>query len=168
MVSNISLVAWLLVPDSVILLMLKERFLYIDCIIGYIMDGFPRTIPQAEGLADLLENMNEELDVVIVLEAADHDIVKRLSSRRSCKGCGRVYNLIFDPPENEEICGDCGKELYLRVDDQPDTIQKRLKVYRKQTEPLIHFYKNQGKVQSVNSEGSIESVRTSIIQCLNF
>lgn len=157
-----------LVSDTVILMMMKERLLNEDCSNGYILDGFPRTIPQAEELANLLENMKQKLDVVIVLEAGDKDIVNRLSSRRSCKGCGRVYNLIFDRPENEKICGDCGKELYLRVDDQPDTIQKRLKVYRNQTEPIIQFYKHQGKVQSVNSEGSIESVRTAIIQCLNY
>ena len=135
-----------LVPDEVILGMMETRLSESDCQNGYILDGFPRTIPQAEGLEKLLSQMSKDLDSVLVLNV-DHDkIVGRLSSRRSCKDCGAVYNILFDPPEQEGICNSCNGELYLRDDDRPDTIRKRLSVYTSQSDPLFEFYSQMDKV----------------------
>jgi len=148
-----------LVPDEVILGMMETRLSESDCQNGYILDGFPRTIPQAEGLEKLLSQMSKDLDSVLVLNV-DHDkIVGRLSSRRSCKDCGAVYNILFDPPEQEGICNSCNGELYLRDDDRPDTIRKRLSVYTSQTEPLIEFYSQKDKVKSIDGSGNIGDVR---------
>ena len=117
-----------LVPDSIILDMMQKRLTEQDCKNGYILDGFPRTIPQAEGLDNLLKGVNQQLDHVIVMDVPDNLIITRLSNRRSCKGCGQVYNLIFEPPENAGKCNNCNEELYLREDDNPATIQQRLTV----------------------------------------
>ena len=153
-----------LVPDSVILDMMKKRLDEEDCGNGYILDGFPRTIPQAEGLNDLLNEMNKILDHVVVMDVPDNLIITRLSNRRSCKGCGHVYNLIFEPPANAGKCNECNEELYLREDDNPTTIQKRLTVFHQQTEPVIKYYSNQGIVKVIDSKGSIDSIRTAIIK----
>ena len=153
-----------LVPDSVILDMMKKRLDEEDCGNGYILDGFPRTIPQAEGLNDLLNEMNKILDHVVVMDVPDNLIITRLSNRRSCKGCGHVYNLIFEPPANAGKCNECNEELYLREDDNPTTIQKRLTVFHQQTEPVIKYYSNQGIAKVIDSKGSIDSIRTAIIK----
>ena len=153
-----------LVPDSVILDMMKKRLIEGDCSNGYILDGFPRTIPQAEGLNDLLNEMNNNLDHVVVMDVPDNLIITRLSNRRSCKGCGHVYNLIFEPPANAGKCNECNEELYLREDDNPTTIQKRLTVFHQQTEPVIKYYSNQGIAKVIDSKGSIDSIRTAIIK----
>ena len=118
-----------LFPDSIILNMMKKRLAEQDCRNGYILDGFPRTIPQAEGLDFLLDNLNQKLDQVVVMDVPDNLIITRLSNRRSCKECGQVYNLIFEPPKNAGKCNNCNNELYLREDDNPATIQQRLNVY---------------------------------------
>lgn len=148
-----------LVPDEVILGMMKTRLNESDCQNGYILDGFPRTIPQAEGLEKLLSQMSKDLDSVLVFNADYDEIVSRLSSRRSCKDCGAVYNLLFDPPEQEGTCNSCNSELYLRDDDRPETIRKRLTVYTSQTEPLIEFYSKKNKVKSIDGSGDIGDVR---------
>ena len=153
-----------LVPDSVILDMMKKRLIEGDCSNGYILDGFPRTIPQAEGLNDLLNEMNNNLDHVVVMDVPDNLIITRLSNRRSCKGCGQVYNLIFEPPANAGKCNDCNEELYLREDDNSATIQERLTVFHQQTEPVIKYYSNQGIAKVIDSKGSIDSIRTAIIK----
>jgi len=153
-----------LVPDSVILDMMKKRLDEEDCGNGYILDGFPRTIPQAEGLNDLLNEMNKILDHVVVMDVPDNLIITRLSNRRSCKGCGHVYNLIFEPPANAGKCNECNEELYLREDDNPTTIQKRLTVFHQQTEPVIKYYSNQGIAKVIDSKGSIDTIRTAIIK----
>ncbi|MBC8214792.1 MAG: adenylate kinase [Candidatus Marinimicrobia bacterium] len=156
-----------LVPDDVILGMMKNRLQEDDCKNGYILDGFPRTIPQARGLDKLLTEMNENLDVVLVITVANEEVIKRLSSRRSCKNCGAVYNLMFDPPKTEGICNQCNGELYQRDDDKPETITKRLEIYSRQTEPLVDFYTKQNLVKSVIGLGTIQEVKNNISSILN-
>ena len=148
-----------LVPDSVILGMMESRFNDSDCKSGYILDGFPRTIPQAEGLDNLLNNMGQQIDSVLVLDVNHEEIVKRLSSRRSCKECDTVYNLLFDPPASEGICDKCEGVLYQRDDDKPETIQQRLAVYSEQTSPLIDFYTQKGLAKTINGAGKIDEVK---------
>ena len=152
-----------LVPDSIILDMIAKRLDERDCSNGYILDGFPRTIPQAEGLDNLLDGMNQNLDYVIVMDVPDNLIITRLSNRRSCKECGHVYNLIFEPPANAGKCNECSEELYLREDDNPATIQERLTVFHQHTEPVIKYYSNQGITKVINSKGSIDAIRTEIL-----
>lgn len=156
-----------LVPDEVILGMMDSRLRKDDCKNGYILDGFPRTIPQAEGLDKLLDKIGHKLDCAIVLDVEQEAIVNRLSSRRSCKGCGRVYNLIFDPPEKENKCGTCDDELYQREDDKSETIKNRLQIYNEQTAPLIEFYSSKNLTQHVDASGDIHQVKANLITALN-
>ena len=156
-----------LVPDSVILDMMKKRLAEQDCNNGYILDGFPRTIPQAEGLDILLKNLNQKLDHVMVMDVPDNLIITRLSNRRSCKECGQVYNLLFEPPKNAGKCNNCNEELYLREDDNPATIQQRLNVYHKQTEPAIKYYSDQGLTNVIDSKGTIDKIRLEILQIIS-
>ena len=156
-----------LVPDSVILDMMKKRLAEQDCNNGYILDGFPRTIPQAEGLDILLKNLNQKLDHVMVMDVPDNLIITRLSNRRSCKECGQVYNLLFEPPKNAGKCNNCNEELYLREDDNPATIQQRLNVYHKQTEPVIKYYSDQGLTNVIDSKGTIDEIRLEILQIIS-
>ena len=156
-----------LVPDSVILDMMKKRLAEQDCNNGYILDGFPRTIPQAEGLDILLKNLNQKLDHVVIMDVPDNLIITRLSNRRSCKECGQVYNLLFEPPKNAGKCNNCNEELYLREDDNPATIQQRLNVYHKQTEPVIKYYSDQGLTNVIDSKGTIDEIRLEILQIIS-
>ena len=153
-----------LVPDSIILDMMKKRLAEEDCCNGFILDGFPRTIPQAEGLYNLLKGMNQKLDHVIVMDLPDNLIITRLSNRRSCKGCGQVYNLVFEPPAIAGKCNNCSEELYLREDDNPATIQQRLSVYHQQTKPVIDYYKLQGLTKIIDSKGTIDEIRSDILK----
>ena len=153
-----------LVPDSIILDMMQKRLTEQDCKNGYILDGFPRTIPQAEGLDYLLKGVNQQLDHVIVMDIPDNLIITRLSNRRSCKGCGQVYNLIFEPPENAGKCNNCNEELYLREDDNPATIQQRLTVYHQQTKPVIKYYSDQRLTKVIDSKGTIDEIRSDILK----
>ena len=152
-----------LVPDSIILDMMKERLTDQDCDNGFILDGFPRTIPQAEGLDYLLKSMKEQLDHVIVMDVPDNLIITRLSNRRSCKECGQVYNLIFEPPAIAGKCNNCGKDLFLRPDDNPAIIQQRLTVYHQQTKPVIKYYSDQGLTDVIDSKGTIDEIRSNIL-----
>ena len=156
-----------LVPDSVILDMMKKRLAEQDCNNGYILDGFPRTIPQAEGLDILLKNLNQKLDHVMVMDVPDNLIITRLSNRRSCKKCGQVYNLLFEPPNNAGKCNNCNEELYLRSDDNPATIQQRLNVYHKQTQPVIKYFSDQGLTKIIDSKGTIDEIRLEILQIIS-
>ena len=153
-----------LVPDSIILDMMKKRLAEEDCSNGFLLDGFPRTIPQAEGLDDLLKGMNQKLDHVIVMDLPDNLIITRLSNRRSCKGCGQVYNLIFEPPKNAGKCNICNEDLYLREDDNPATIQRRLTVYHQQTKPVIKYYSDQRITNIIDSKGTIDEIRSDILK----
>jgi len=152
-----------LVPDSIILDMMKERLTDQDCDNGFILDGFPRTIPQAEGLDYLLKSMKEQLDHVIVMDVPDNLIITRLSNRRSCKECGQVYNLIFEPPAIAGKCNNCGEDLFLRPDDNPAIIQQRLTVYHQQTKPVIKYYSDQGLTDVIDSKGPIDEIRSNIL-----
>ena len=152
-----------LVPDSIILDMMKERLTDQDCDNGFILDGFPRTIPQAEGLDYLLKSMKEQLDHVIVMDVPDNLIITRLSNRRSCKKCGQVYNLVFEPPTIAGKCNNCGEDLFLRPDDNPAIIQQRLTVYHQQTKPVIKYYSDQGLTDVIDSKGTIDEIRSNIL-----
>ena len=156
-----------LVPDEVILNMINDRLKKNDCNNGYILDGFPRTIPQAEGLESLLDKLKQKLDFIIVMKIHDSLIIKRLSNRRSCKDCNKVYNLIFDPPTISNKCDDCSGILYMRDDDNPETIQNRLDVYHEQTEPVIDFYHNKKMTNEINADGSIMEIKNNILNSLS-
>ena len=153
-----------LVPDSIILDMMQKRLTEQDCKNGYILDGFPRTIPQAEGLDNLLKDMNQHLDHVVVMDVPGNLIITRLSNRRSCKGCGQVYNLIFEPPAIAGKCNNCSEELYLREDDNPAIIQQRLTVYRRQTKPVIKYYSDQRLIKIIYPKGTIDEIRSDILK----
>ena len=146
-----------LVPDDVVIQMVKERLAKDDCKNGFILDGFPRTVPQAEAL----DKMGIIIDKVIDIEVRDEEITKRLSGRRVCEGCGASYHTAFKPTKVEGICDKCGAKTVLRTDDHPDTVKERLNVYHAQTEPLIAYYKAQGKLYPV--EGQDEVADTSAL-----
>ncbi len=140
-----------LVPDDIVIGIIKERLSQPDCAKGFILDGFPRTIPQA----DALEGMGLDVDVVINLEIADEDVVNRMAGRRVCKDCSATYHIKNMPPENEGVCNLCGGELIIRKDDEPNTVLGRLKVYHEQTEPLIGYYSRKGKLFTVSGAAPI-------------
>jgi adenylate kinase len=156
-----------LVPDSVILGMIETRLNEPDCKAGYILDGFPRTIPQAEELDCLLNDMGQIIDSVLVIDVNHEEIVKRLSSRRSCKECDTIYNLLFDPPVSEGKCDRCNGILYQRDDDRSVTIRQRLEVYSKQTSPLINFYTQKKLVETIDGAGKIDEVRKRMFTALS-
>ncbi len=147
-----------LVDDSITLGLVKERLQKSDCKNGFLMDGFPRTIRQAEGFEILLKDMHQKLNGVIGIAVADAIIIKRLSGRRSCPECNAVYHLETNPPKHDNLCNACNIPLIQRVDDQPETIKKRLDTYRNQTEPLILFYKKKKLLYEVNGNQPIEKV----------
>ena len=153
-----------LVPDTVILNIMQDRLAENDCTNGYILDGFPRTIPQAEGLDELLNNLGQQLGCVVVMKIADSLIINRLSNRRSCKECNQVFNLLYDPPQQAGKCNKCNGDLFLRQDDIPDTIQQRLNIYHHQTEPVIEYYTQWGMTEIIDAKGSIEDIKTHIIE----
>ena len=156
-----------LVPDTIILNMMKDRLNEKDCIQGYILDGFPRTIPQANGLDLLLTRLKQKLDSVVVMDIDDSVIINRLSNRRSCRKCSQVYNLLFDPPQNAGKCNECNGDLFLREDDISDTIQQRLNVYHEQTKPVIQYYAKRGITIMIDASGTIDEIRSNIIREIN-
>jgi len=147
-----------LVPDDVVLGMVNERLREDDTASGYIFDGFPRTVPQVEGLKKLLKELGQSIDHVIAFEGDDTVLVERLSSRRTCPDCGKIINLIFSPPKVIGQCDDCGGELFQRIDDKPEVIQKRLDVYKEQTEPLVNYYESKALLKRVDGMGSVHEV----------
>jgi len=147
-----------LVPDDLIIDLAKERLAKDDCANGYILDGFPRTVAQAEALDDLLTATNQKLDSVVSIDVDDEEVVRRLSGRRQCKKCGDGYHVEFKKPSQEGICDKCGSELYLRDDDKEETIRNRLAVYREQTSPLLDFYEKKGLLKRVAGVGSIDDI----------
>ena len=136
-----------LVPDEDVVAIVKERLKQDDCKNGYILDGFPRTIPQAEALDKMLSELDSKIDVVISIEVADEDIVRRMSGRRVCKKCGASYHVEYNPSPSGEHCGKCGETLSVRADDDPKVVADRLKVYHEKTAPLKAFYEKQGKLK---------------------
>ena len=155
-----------LVPDAVILGLVREAIQ--DAGSGFIMDGFPRTIAQAEGVDAMLAEMGKQIDAVIILEVPDEQLVQRLSGRRSCPNCGAVYNVYFDPPKVAGKCDRCDSELVHRADDKQDTVVRRLEVYKQQTAPIIEYYKKKGaNVQFVDGNRSIDDVQRDILRILD-
>lgn len=151
-----------LVPDDVVIGVVKDRIAKDDCAKGYILDGFPRTVAQAEAL----EAMGVEIDKVIDLEVPDETIKRRLSGRRVCGGCGASYHLDFKPPRQEGVCDSCGQALIIRKDDEPATVQDRLNVYHKQTEPVKAFYAARGKLCRVEGQEQVEDTSALVLKAL--
>ena len=156
-----------LVDDSITLGLVKERLQKPDCKNSFLMDGFPRTIPQAEGFEVLLKNMHQKLNGVISIAVADNIIIKRLSGRRSCPECNAVYHIEINAPKHDNLCNTCNIPLIQRIDDQQETVKKRLDTYRNQTEPLISFYKKKKLLYEVNGNQSIEKVFKDIVNVIN-
>jgi adenylate kinase len=147
-----------LVPDSVVIGLVKERIQQKDCAKGYMLDGFPRNVSQAEALDKMLAELKQKIDDVICIEVPNEELLGRLTGRRTCRSCGAGYHVMFDPPKKEGVCNKCNGELYQRDDDNETTVKSRLDVYAKQTEPLIGYYKNQGKLRSINGVGDMEAI----------
>jgi len=155
-----------LVPDKIILGMMEKKLFGEEAPSGYILDGFPRTIPQAEGLTELYEEHKEELDAIILLDVDRQEIVRRLTARRVCKECNQVYNLEFMPPEEEGVCDECGGELIQRDDDKEETVLNRLDVYEEETSPLVDYYSKTGKLEKVDANGGPDEVYDNIKEVL--
>jgi len=147
-----------LVPDDLVIQIIEERLKQADCGSGFILDGFPRTIAQAEALDKTLTGMGLTLEYVFNIDVGDEELVKRLTGRRICKSCGASYHLAFNPPREDGRCDACQGELYQRDDDKEETIRNRLKVYQAQTAPLIDFYQEQNILSSINGVGSIDQI----------
>ncbi|MCR4717920.1 MAG: adenylate kinase [Lachnospiraceae bacterium] len=156
----------LLVPDELVCDLVVDRIKQDDCKNGYILDGFPRTIPQAEALTDALSKINDKVEFAINVEVPDENIVNRMSGRRACVGCGATYHIKYNAPKVEDVCDTCGEKLILRDDDKPETVQKRLDVYHEQTQPLIDYYKNQGVLAEVDGTVDMDLVFDNIVKLL--
>jgi adenylate kinase len=156
-----------LVPDDVIVAMIGERLARPDASRGYILDGFPRTLPQAEALGRLLRDRGDALDRVIYFDVSEAELVRRMTGRRVCRGCRAAYHLEFAPPAQPERCDRCGDELEQREDDSPATVERRLQVYAKQTEPLLAYYRERGLLVTVAGEGPIEAVRAALLRAVD-
>ena len=156
----------LLVPDELTLELIMDRFQNPDCANGYVLDGFPRTIPQAEALTAALEKNGETIDYAINVEVPDENIVARMSGRRACMACGATYHVVYAPTKEEGICDRCGEKLVLRDDDKPETVQKRLGVYHEQTQPLIDYYSEAGILKNVDGTADINDVFAEIVGIL--
>ena len=156
----------LLVPDELTVDLVIDRVGQDDCKDGYILDGFPRTIPQAECLDAALEKRGEKVDFAIDVEVPDENIVNRMSGRRACVGCGATYHIKYNPTKVDGICDACGEKLILRDDDKPETVQKRLGVYHDQTQPLIDYYAKSGVLKEVDGTVDLEEVFQAIVEIL--
>ncbi|RLI84371.1 adenylate kinase [Archaeoglobales archaeon] len=156
-----------LVPDDVVIGIVKERLAQPDCEKGFILDGFPRTLKQAEALDKILDELGKKIDAVINVAVPEDEIVRRIVNRRTCKKCGAVYHLIYNPPKESGKCDKCGGELYQRDDDREETVKERLKVYKAQTEPLIDYYSKKGLVYDVDGAKSIDGVFEEIKEILD-
>ena len=156
----------LLVPDELTVKILLDRVSQPDCKNGYVLDGFPRTIPQAEVLDKALAELGESIDYAIDVDVPDENIVKRMSGRRACVSCGATYHVVHVPPKKEGICDRCGSELIHRDDDKPETVKNRLDVYHKQTQPLIDFYTKKGVLKTVDGTVDMQDVFKAIVAIL--
>jgi adenylate kinase len=155
-----------LVPDEVTVAMVRDRLAEPDAVRGFLLDGFPRTVPQAVELDDMLAEMGTKLDVVLELIVDDDEVVRRLSGRRTCRSCGHIWHVDFDPPSKEGICDNCGGELFQRDDDKPETIRHRLQVYYDQTAPLAGYYGERGILTGVDAMGPVDDVTERAIAAL--
>ena len=156
----------LLVPDELVVDLVVDRLQQDDCKKGYVLDGFPRTIPQAESLDAALAKAGEKMEYAIDVNVPDENIVTRMGGRRACVGCGATYHIVYNPTKVEGICDTCGEKLILRDDDKPETVQKRLGVYHEQTQPLIDYYTKAGILKEVDGTVDMEDVFQSIVQIL--
>ena len=156
----------LLVPDELVVDLVVDRVNQEDCSKGYVLDGFPRTIPQAEALDKALSAMGQKMDYAINVEVPDENIVNRMSGRRACVDCGATYHIVYAPTEKEDVCDKCGGSLILRDDDKPETVLKRLGVYHEQTQPLIDYYTNAGILKTVDGTVDIDVVFQNIVEIL--
>ncbi len=154
-----------LVPDEVLIGIIKNRLAEPDCVSGYLLDGYPRTIPQADALTGILEDIGKPLDVVLSIDVPNGELVSRLSGRRMCT-CGVSYHIDFNPPKQEGICDVCGGELYQRDDDKEEAIMQRLEVYSEQTQPLIDYYANTGIMVNIDGSGDIDDIFADICKAL--
>ncbi|MBO5473714.1 MAG: adenylate kinase [Lachnospiraceae bacterium] len=156
----------LLVPDELTVKILLDRVANEDCKNGYVLDGFPRTIPQAEVLDKALTELGDKIDYAIDVDVPDENIVKRMGGRRACLSCGATYHIEHVPPKSEGICDKCGQELVLRDDDKPETVKNRLNVYHEQTQPLIEFYTKKGVLKAVDGTVDMKDVFAAIVEIL--
>lgn len=155
-----------LVPDDVTIGMLLDRIKEEDCKNGFVLDGFPRTIPQAESLKKALSDRGEKIDFAVDIEVPDENIINRMSGRRACTKCGGTYHIVFNPPKKEGICDNCGSELVQRADDKPETVLERLKTYHELTQPLIDFYSNENVLVEVDGTKKPSEVLEDILGAL--
>lgn len=155
-----------LVPDELVVDLIMDRFKEADCANGYVLDGFPRTIPQAEALDNALKAIGDKVDFAIDVEVPDENIVRRMGGRRACVGCGATYHVVYNPTKEEGTCDTCGGELIVRDDDKPETVLSRLEVYHNQTQPLIDYYKEQGILKSVDGTVDMKDVFKAIVEIL--
>lgn len=155
-----------LVPDELTCDLVVDRIHQDDCTNGFVLDGFPRTIPQAEALDAALSKDNETMDYAIDIEVPDENIVKRMGGRRACVNCGATYHIVSAPPKVEGVCDHCGGNLTIRDDDKPETVKKRLTVYHDQTQPLIDYYRKAGILHSVDGTQSLDDVFSEIVKVL--
>ena len=151
-----------LVPDDVIIGIVRERLAEDDCKNGYILDGMPRTIPQASAL----EDVGIDIDIALAIEITDAEIVERLSGRRTCKECNASFHITTNPPKTQGICDNCGGELIIRKDDAPATVLDRLAVYHKETEPLKAFYEKRGKLKTIENQSTVEEMTKAVVKAL--
>lgn len=156
----------LLVPDELVIDLVVDRLTWEDAEEGYVLDGFPRSIPQAEALTEALAAKGEKIDYAIDIEIPDQNIIDRMGGRRACVGCGATYHIVNIPPKKEGICDVCGEKLILRDDDKPETVKKRLDVYHEQTQPLIDYYKNEGVLKPVDGTLSMDDCFGAIVKIL--
>ena len=155
-----------LVPDELVCDLVVDRIQQDDCTKGFILDGFPRTIPQAEALTNALNAIEQKMEYALNIDVPDENIIHRMAGRRACVGCGATYHLVYAPTKTEGICDVCGKELILRDDDKPETVQKRLNVYHEQTQPLIDYYTKAGILKTVDGTVDINDVFAAIVEIL--
>lgn len=155
-----------LVPDEVVVGMVKERLQKDDCKNGFILDGFPRTVPQAESLDQTLADVGKKIDKVVSIEVPDSEVVERLSGRRTCENCGTMYHVKFNPPQQDGVCDKCGGKLYQRDDDNESTIKNRLQVYHDQTAPLKDYYSKKGLVKEIEGVGDISKIKEAVLKAL--
>ena len=153
-------------PDELVVDLIMDRFKEADCANGYVLDGFPRTIPQAEALDKALSANGESVDYAINVEVPDENIINRMSGRRACVGCGATYHIQFNPTKVEGICDACGEKLILRDDDKPETVKNRLSVYHEQTQPLIEYYSGKGVLKEVDGTQPMDDVFAAIVKIL--
>lgn len=155
-----------LVPDELTVKILLDRVAQDDCKNGYVLDGFPRTIPQANVLDEALTKLGDKIDYAVNVDVPDENIINRMGGRRACVACGATYHVVYNAPKTEGICDVCGKELIIRDDDQPETVKNRLNVYHEQTQPLIDFYEEKGVLKTVDGTVDMKDVFAAIVEIL--